>query len=86
VKGGGMKMVTLDEVESVWGNADFGPKLNANKMDVVKYGLLKCAGGYYQGYTSQQICTELGLLTKGYNLTKRGRYCLFEFFVGSSTL
>ncbi len=79
-------MVTLEEVESVWGNSSFGPKLNANKIDVVKYALLKCASGYYQGHTSRQIATELGLLTKDYELTKRGQYCLYEFFRGDSTL
>lgn len=83
---GNVDMVTLVEVEAVWGNANFGPRLNANKLDVVKYGLLKCASGYYQGHTSRSICTDLGLISKGYRLTKRGRYCLYEFFRGDSTL
>jgi len=29
-----------------WRNANFGPRLNSNKLNVVKYGLLKCASGY----------------------------------------
>ena len=79
-------MVTLAEVESVWGNSNFGPKLNANKLDVVKFGILKCASGYFQGHTSRCICEELGLLSKAYNLTRRGKFCLYEFFRGSSSL
>jgi len=72
------KMVTIEEVEKVWGNADFGP--NISKMEVVKYGLLKCAGQWYQGYTSKSILYELGLITKKYTLSKRGARCLYEFF------
>jgi hypothetical protein len=75
-------MVTLVEIEAVWGNANFGAEGNANKMGVVKMGLLKCASGYHQGSTSRAICTALGLITEKYNLTKRGRYCLYEFFKG----
>jgi len=72
------KMVTLEEVESVWGNAKFG---SMSKMDVVKYGLLKRAGMWDQGYTSRQILINLGLVTPKTNkLTKRGARCLYEFF------
>lgn len=72
------KMVTQEEVDAVWCNADFGPALS--RMDVVKYGLLKCAGRWYQGRTSTSILEELGLITKGYKLTLRGSRCLYEFF------
>lgn len=80
------EMVTLKEVESVWGNANFGPRLNADKLQVVKFGILKCAGGYYQGFTSKSICQALGLIGKNYTLTKRGKFCLYEFFKWDSTL
>ena len=72
------KMVTIEDVEKVWGNSDFGPEMS--KIDVVKYGLLKCAGQWYQGHTSRCILTELGLITKNYKLTKHGARCLYEFF------
>lgn len=72
------KMITQEEIDAVWGNANFGPELS--KMDVVKYGLLKCAGRWYQGHTSTQILYELGLITKKYTLTLRGSRCLYEFF------
>lgn len=74
------KMVTMEEIEAVWGNANFG---SMSKEDVVKFGLLKCASGYYQGYTSNAILKELGLIIhdeKKYKLTRRGQYCLYEFF------
>lgn len=79
-------MVTLEEVEAVWGNSDFGEDLNNNKMEVIKYALLKCASGYYQGHTSKSIARDLGLISCNYTLTKRGKFCLYEFFKGTSTL
>lgn len=70
-------MVTPEEIDSVWGNSDFG---SMTKEDVIKFGLLKCASGYSQGFTSKSILKELGLITEGYNLTRRGKYCLYEYF------
>lgn len=67
-----------DEIDIVWGNADFGSSLS--RLDVVKQGVLKCAAGYHQGLTSRQIVTELGLITKKYRITKRGRFCLWRWF------
>ena len=72
------KMVTTEEIEKVWGNADFGPI--SSKMDVVKYGLLKCAGRWHQGSTAIGILRELKLITNNYALSKRGARCLYEFF------
>jgi len=71
-------VIFLSDIEKVWGNADFGPHLS--KIDVVKYGLLKCAGMWEQGSTSKAILRDLGLITKNYKLTKKGARCLFEFF------
>ena len=68
---------TDEEIDSVWGNASFG---EMERIDVVKMGVLKCASGYYQGYTSRCIVQELGLVTKSDNLTRRGKKCLWEWF------
>jgi len=73
------KQITQEEIDDVWGYANFGPHLT--RIDVVKYGLLKCAGRWYQGHTSKTILEELGLITKGYKLTLRGSRCLYDFFV-----
>ena len=73
------KMITEEDISKVWGNSNFGPTMS--KIDVVKYGLLKCAGQWYQGHTSRSILAELGLITKGYELTKYGSRCLYEFFL-----
>lgn len=72
-------IITKDEIDSVWGNADFGTMA---RLDVVKYGLLKAAGGYYQGHTSTCILKELGLIkkTSQTELTFRGRRNLYELF------
>ena len=77
-------MVTEEEIDQVWGYANFGPCIT--RIDVVRFGLLKCAAGYHQGSTSRAIITELGLITDGYKLTKRGRYCLWQCFKGGSKL
>ena len=68
---------TGEEINSVWGNANFG---SAERIDIVKMGVLKCASGNKQSHTSQSIVTELGLITKSYNLTRRGKKCLWEWF------
>ena len=74
------KPVTIAEVESVWGSANFGPKLNGNKMDMVRGSLLKWASDYSTGYTAFSILLDLGLMTENRRLTTRGRRQLWEFF------
>ncbi len=76
-------MITDEELDVVWGNANFG---DMKKRDVVRFGLLKCVSGYYQGHTSRQIVTELGLITPNYKVTKKGRKYLWEAFANGSKL
>jgi hypothetical protein len=74
------KELTMEEIESVWGNANFG---DISKLNVSKIGLLKVASGYHQGYTSQSILYSLGLIdtdSKEPQLTERGRKQLWEYF------
>ena len=68
---------SAQEINAVWGHGNFGIM---ERIDIVKMGVLKCASGYHQGHTSQCIITELGLITKSYNLTRRGKKCLWEWF------
>jgi hypothetical protein len=77
------KAVTLAEIEKVWGNSNFG---SMSKIDVLRFGLLKCACGYHQGHTSRTILWQLGLVSKRYHVTNRGWFCLYEFFKGNSNL
>ena len=72
-----LKLVSDEELDSAWGNADFG---GLERRDVVRHALLKCASGYYQGFTSKQIITALGLITPGYVLTKKGKEYLWAAF------
>ena len=72
--------ITIDEIEKVWGNANFGPDFNKRKMDIVKDSLLKYASNFSTGYTAFQILVELGLMTERKRLTVRGRRQLWEFF------
>lgn len=69
------EIVTDEEIEDVWGNANFG---GISKRDVLRHGVLKVAGGFYQGYTSSKILQELGLKKIDDNeLTLKGRRYLY---------
>jgi len=74
------KPVTIEEVEAVWGNANFGPNLNNNKMNVIKGALLKWASEFSTGYTAWRLLVDLGLMTEKKRITWRGRRQLWEFF------
>jgi len=76
------QMITQEQIDKAWGNANFGN--NVNKLDIIKLGLLKCASGFYQGHTSLMIISELGLVTKEYELTALGRACLWEWYRNGS--
>ena len=76
-------ILTEKDIEPYFKNTNFGSMAN---FDVVKYGLLKCACGYYQGYTSTTILTQLGLITKKYNITKLGKEHLWEWFSDNSKI
>ena len=72
------QIVQQTEIDAVWGRANFGSSYS--RMDIVQNGVLKCACGYHQGSTSRQIVTELGLVSPGYRVTKRGKRCLWLWF------
>lgn len=78
------KIVTLEEIEKVWGGADFGEGTDPKK--IVYQGLLKRATGYHNGHVCTCILINLGLITSKENLTKRGRYCLYEYFKGDTNV
>jgi len=79
-------MVTEEEIENVWGNANFGDPDSISRIDVVKFGTLKHACGYHQGHTSAQIIYELGLTTPRGRISARGRYCLWMWFGNPSPI
>jgi len=71
------EIVSDADIDTVWGSANFG---SYTRRQVVRMGVLKCASGYYQGHTSSQIVTELGLIDKEYRLTPKGRAYLWATF------
>lgn len=77
------EIITDEEIEKVWGGAHFG---SMQKRDIVNQAVLKCASGYYQGKTSTQIITELGLINEQYNLTPKGKIYLWEAFCLPNTV
>lgn len=69
-------IVTEGELDTVWGNANFGPHLS--KRYVIEESLLKCLGGYRTGHTAQCILRDLGLVySNKWDLTKKGREYLY---------
>lgn len=77
------KIISDELVDKVWSNANFGDKMS--KRDIIRYGLLKCASGYYTGFTLKNILSELGL-TKNLTLTKIGRIYLYEAFSNGTSV
>ena len=71
------EIISDEEIEMVHAFANFG---SMKKREVVDYGVLKCASGYYQGSTSTAIIREHGLIDSKYNLTAKGRTYLWEAF------
>jgi hypothetical protein len=71
------EIISDKEIEIVHANANFG---SMSKRDVVNFGVLKCASGYYQGHTSTQIIKEHGLVDANYRLTRKGQRYLWEAF------
>ena len=78
-----MDFVTQEEIDKAHGNSNFGAISN---LDVVRFGVLKCASGYYQGYTSTRICRDLGLISPGYRVTAKGRKHLWHWFGEKNTV
>lgn len=70
-------IVTDEKINKVWGNASFG---DTPRRDVIANSLLKYASGYSTGHTANCICRELGLITKGDNLTTLGKRYLFAAY------
>lgn len=74
------EIITDQEIESAWGDANFGEFLNANKRELINNSVLKCASGYYTGSTAVHIVCGLGLATEKWELTKKGKYYLYSAF------
>lgn len=68
------EIISDEEVDKVHANANFG---SMSKRDVIKYGVLKVASGYYQGHTSKTICMEHNLIYPDYTLTPKGKEYLW---------
>jgi len=71
------EIVSDEDLDKAYGNANFG---STEKRDVIRYGVLKCVSGYYQGHTSTCIVTNLGLVDKEYKITPKGRTYLWAAF------
>lgn len=69
--------ITDAEIESAWGNANFGKQLSTfHKRDFIRCAVMKKAMDYHCGYTITQIMNTLGLLNKNELPSKKGRIFL----------
>lgn len=72
------EIITDEQINAAWGNASFGK--DVSKREVIANALLKYASEYGTGYTIEQICRELGLITKQCKLNTRGKQYLYEAY------
>jgi hypothetical protein len=72
------QILSDEQINNAWGNANFGKDIS--KRDVVANALLKYASEYGTGYTIEQICRELGLITKQCKLNTKGKQYLYAHF------
>lgn len=77
-------LVTDQQIEIAWGNANFGG--SHSKRDIIANTILKCASGYHTGHTAKCIVEELGLVTKDWKLSQRGKRYLFAAYYGGLSL
>lgn len=68
------EIIPDDAVEAQFKGTNFGSQ---TPRQVIASSLLKCACKYYSGRTATEICYRLGLTTKKWTLTERGRAYLF---------
>ena len=74
------EIITDEQIENAWGNANFGDFLNANKRELINNTILKCASGYVTGKTAKTIVEELKLVGVRWSLTKKGKDYLYAAF------
>lgn len=68
------EILSDDRVNEQFQGTNFGSQ---TPRQVIASSLLKCACGYYSGHTATQICYNLGLTTKKWKLSERGKEYLF---------
>ena len=70
------EIVTEEELKRSFEGTNFG---SAEPRNVIFGTLLKRSCGYHSGYTAEQICIELGLITQtAKKLTKLGKEYLYR--------
>ena len=69
------KIVTDEEVSNAFRGTKYG---NTNPREIIKFGLLKSACKYHNGYTTTQILKLLGLQKQNLKLTKKGKQYLYR--------
>ena len=76
-------IVSDKEVSLAFKFTNFG---SMSSRGVIRFGLLKCVAGYYQGKTSEGILKTLDLIDFKYDITDKGREYLFHAFEAGNNL
>lgn len=77
-------MITDEIIEKAFENTNFG---SMSKRDLVRYGLLKVACGYYNGHTLKRILIDLALINeKSLTLTKEGKKYMYDAFSNGTSV
>ena len=71
-------IITDQQLTKAFKGTNYG--MNPNYRKIVDNGLLKVACGYYNGATTSHVLIELGLVSKGCGITKKGRTYLYQTF------
>ncbi|MCP4761431.1 MAG: hypothetical protein GY870_06590 [archaeon] len=69
--------LTDKEIEKAFEGTDFG---NRPHIELLKNGVLKRCGGYYNGHTLTRIMQDLKLINKKGKVLQRGLLFLFDSF------
>lgn len=82
------KIITDEQIEAAWGNANFGEVYSSKtgRREIIRNTLLKCACGYETGRTAKIIAQELGLVTVKWTLTKKGKEYLFAAYSNGTSV
>ncbi len=70
--------VTEAEILAAFGASNFGDR--STPPAILAHGILQISAGFRTGGTLMAIMVHLGLVTRTYRTTKRGRLYAFDFY------
>lgn len=78
------EVITDAEVGEAFAGTNFGNMYSSR--EILDNTVLKCAVGYYTGYTAKWIAIQLGLATESWKLTPKGQHYLWVVYSQGKSL